>query len=488
MSSDLLSIVVVSPEFYPLAKTGGLADVTSALSKSLCKLGHQVKVFIPLYRVAQKNGQIKNSGLKPVQIPVGEKSVEASLKVTTVSGHPTEVFLIDCPEYFDRQEIVRDHNTGLPYPDNDERFIVFTRATLEYLKMLGLKPDVIQCNDWQAALIPVYLKNIYSEDLFYQNIPSLLSINNLALQGIFSRSAFAKLRLPQDILPLFDFHNKISFLKAGILSADILSTVSENYAVEIQASAEIGYGLEEALRLRNNDLYGILNGADYDEWSPSTDKYIPHQYGETDFAAKRKNKQELLEQCGFAAQKLNWPALGVVTRMVEQKGMDLILDVAEELLHKEIVLIVLGKGDAKYQHAFRELEKKHSDRMKVFIAFDEKLAHLIEAGSDIYLMPSKFEPCGLNQLYSLKYGTVPIVRKTGGLTATVEDYKNGAGTGIVFEGYYSFEFMEAVDRALELYQNKPAWEKLQKEGMKQDFSWEKAAQKYVELYKLAKKS
>jgi starch synthase len=354
--------------------------------------------------------------------------------------------------------------------------------------MLGLKPDVIQCNDWQAALIPVYLKNIYFEDLFYKNIPGLLSINNLALQGIFPRSAFAKLRLPQDVLPLFDFHNKISFLKAGILSADILSTVSENYAVEIQASAEIGYGLEEALRLRNNDLYGILNGADYEEWSPSTDKYIPHQYAETDFAAKRKNKQALLEQCGFAAQKLNWPALGVVTRMVEQKGMDLILDVAPELLHKEVVLVVLGKGDAKYEHAFRELEKKYPDRVKVFVAFDEKLAHLIEAGSDIYLMPSKFEPCGLNQLYSFKYGTVPIVRKTGGLTDTVEDYKNGAGTGIVFEGYYSFEFMEALDRALELYKDKPVWEKLQKSGMKQNFSWEKAAQKYVELYRLVKKS
>jgi starch synthase len=487
MSSDSLSIVIVSPEFYPLAKTGGLADVTSALSKSLSGLGHQVKIFLPLYRAAQKNGQIKNSGLKPVQIPVGEKSVEAGLKVTTVAGHPAEVFLIDCPQYFDRPEITRDHNTGLHYPDNDERFILFSRATLEYLKMLGLRPQVIQCNDWQAALIPVFLKQIYSEDKFFQNIPALLSINNLALQGIFPKSSFAKLRLPQDDFPSFDFHNKISFLKAGILSADILSTVSETYAVEIQASAEIGYGLEEALRHRNNDLYGILNGVDYQEWSPATDKHIPHHYDENNLQAKGKNKQALLQQCGFPAGRSDWPVLGVVTRMVDQKGMDLILDVAHELLYKEVVLVVLGKGDAKYEHAFRELEKKYSDRVKVFVAFDEKLAHLIEAGSDIYLMPSKFEPCGLNQLYSLKYGTVPIVRKTGGLADTIEDYKNGSGTGFVFDGYYSFEFMEALDRALELYQNKSDWEKLQKNGMKQDFSWEKAAEKYVELYRLVKK-
>jgi len=488
MSFQQLKITLVSPELFPLAKTGGLGDITSALSKTLCQLGHQVNIFLPCYQATQKRGQSKDSAIKPLSIPIGEKSVAVSLKSTTLGDNPAEVFLIDAPDYYDRPELLRDPGTGLPYPDNDERFILFCRATLEFIKQSGFQPDVIQVNDWQAALVCAYLKTLYAEDKFFSRTSCLLSLNNLALQGIFLKGSFGKTGLHGDVLSQFEFHGKISFLKAGILFADILSTVSETYAVEIQSSAEFGNGLEGVLRQRNNDLYGILNGADYTEWSPETDRHIPFHYGPRNLSDKKMNKEALLKECGFSPEKLNWPALGMVTRLVDQKGLDLLPDMTAELLQKEVVLIVLGKGEAKYAHMLQELEKRYSDRVKIFIGFDERLAHLITAGADIYLMPSKFEPCGLNQLYSLKYGTIPVVRATGGLLDTVGDYKSdGTGTGFVFQGYYSFEFLEAIERALEVYQDKTKWEKLQRNGMSQNFSWQEAAEKYVELYRLVQK-
>jgi len=489
MSSQPLKIAIVSPELFPLAKTGGLGDITSALSKSLGQLGHQVRVFLPCYQTVQNRGQIKDSGLKPLSLRIGDKNVPVWLKSTAVSDNPAEVFLIDAPDYYDRPELLRDPGTGLPYPDNDERFILFCRATLEFIKQLGFQPDVIQANDWQAALVCAYLKTLYAEDKFYSQTSCLLSLNNLALQGIFPKGSFSKTGLPGDVLSQFEFHGKISLLKGGILFADILSTVSETYAVEIQSSAEFGNGLEGALRQRNNDLYGILNGADYSEWSPETDRHIPFRYGPKNLSDKKKNKEALFKECGFSPEKLNWPALGMVTRLVDQKGLDLLPEIAGELLQKEITLVVLGKGEAKYEHLLRELEKKYPDRVKVFIGFEERLAHLVTAGADLYLMPSKFEPCGLNQLYSLKYGTVPVVRATGGLLDTVQDYRaDGSGTGFVFRGYYSFEFLEAIERGLQVYQDQNKWEKLQRNAMSQNFSWEEAAEKYVELYRLAKKA
>jgi starch synthase len=489
MSFEPLKIAIISPEFFPLAKTGGLGDITSALSKALGQLGHQVRVFLPCYQTVQNRGQIKDSGLKPISLQIGDMKVSVSLRSTAVSDSPAEIFLVEAPNYYDRPELLRDPGTGLPYPDNDERFILFCRATLEFIKQSGFQPDVIQANDWQAALVCAYLKTLYAEDKFYSQTSCLLSLNNLALQGIFPKGSFSKTGLPGDVLGQFEFHGKISFLKGGILFADILSTVSETYAVEIQSSAEFGNGLEGALRQRNSDLYGILNGADYSEWSPETDRHIPFRYGLQNLSDKKKNKEALLKECGFSAEKLNWPALGMVTRLVDQKGLDLLPEMAAELLQKEVVLIILGKGEAKYEHLLRELEKKYPDRVKIFIGFDERMAHLVTAGADLYLMPSKFEPCGLNQLYSLKYGTVPVVRATGGLLDTVQDYRaDGSGTGFVFQGYYSFEFLEAIERALEVYQDKKSWEKLQRNGMNQNFSWIEAAEKYVELYKLAKKS
>ena len=489
MNSPPLKIVIVGSELYPLAKTGGLADVTSALSKALSKMGHQVKVFLPGYQEAARKSPSKEVEVKPVEIKIGDKTISSRLKTISLSDNAAEILLINAPDYYDRPELLRDPNTGLPYPDNDERFILFCRSTLEFIKEIGFQPDVIQAYDWQAALVCAYLKTLYSEDKFYSGTSTLLSLNNLALQGIFPKASFAKTGLPGDVLPQFEFHGKISFLKGGILCADILSTVSETYAVEIQSSAEFGNGLEGVLRQRNNDLYGILNGADYSEWSPETDKYIPYHYSQNDLPGKRKNKEALLKECGFSSDKADWPVLGMVSRLVDQKGLDLLPDMAGELLQNDLRLAVLGKGEAKYEHLLKSLEKKYPEKVKVFIAFDERLAHLITAGVDLYLMPSKFEPCGLNQLYSLKYGTIPVVRATGGLADTVEEYKrDGKGTGFVFQGFYSFEFLEAIERALVVYRDQNRWEKLQKNAMAKDFSWEEAAEKYVELYKLAKKN
>ncbi len=489
MSSDLLKIVIVSPEFYPLAKTGGLADVTTALSKALSELGHQVKVFLPAYRSVKEKVALKEVPVKPFEIKMQDKQVVAGLTATTLQDNQAEIYLVDSTEYYDRPDLVRDPNTGLPFSDNDERFIFFCRAVLEFLKKLEFQPDVIQANDWQAALVCAYLKTLYSEDNFYSQTSTLLSLNNLALQGIFPKASFAKAGLPGDIFSQFEFQGRISLLKGGILFADILSTVSETYAVEIQSSAEYGNGLEGVLRQRNNDLYGILNGVDYAEWSPQTDKHIPFHYSQDDLAGKKKNKAELLKECGLDSGRLNWPVLGMVSRLVDQKGIDLLLEIADELLQNDLFLVVLGQGEAKYEHALQEMQKTYPRKVRLFIAFEERMAHLITAGADIYLMPSKFEPCGLNQLYSMKYGSIPVVRATGGLADTVEDYKkDGSGTGFVFQGYYSFEFLEAIERALVVFRDQSRWEKLQKNVMTKNFSWEEAAEKYVELYKLARKS
>lgn len=490
MSAEPLKIAMVSPEFFPLAKTGGLADVIGALSKSLAELGHQVKVFLPNYQMVQEKVHLAAMPTGPVEIQVGGEKARASLKSTKIGGNQSEILLVDCPEYFNRPDLYKDPKTGFDYPDNDERYIFFSRAVLEILEKINFQPDVIHTNEWQSAIVCAYLKTAYSSDPFFAKVGSLFSIHNLAYQGIFSKKTFDKLGLPQSLFyPFgFEFHGKINFLKTGVVFADVLNTVSENYAVEIQSSAEFGCGLEGVLRQRNNDLYGIVNGVDYSEWSPATDKYIPAKYDQNNLTKKKENKETLYKECGFSPDKMMWPALGMIGRLVDQKGLDLLVDIAEDLFQKELVLVVLGSGDIKYERWLKEQEKKETGRLKVFITFDERLAHLIEAGCDIFLMPSKYEPCGLNQLYSLRYGTVPVARSTGGLADTIQDFRpGGSGTGFLFKEYNSFEFWEAIQRALDAFQDKKTWEKLQRNGMGQDFSWEKAAQKYLELYHLAKK-
>ncbi|MCI0530819.1 MAG: glycogen synthase GlgA [candidate division Zixibacteria bacterium] len=491
MPAKSLKIALVSSEMYPLAKTGGLADVIGALSKTLADMGHDIKVFLPNYKAVQLRGQQNVSAIEPALIPVGSKRQKIRVRTTHVSGNKAEVVLIDYPEYFDRGELYKDKNTGFDYADNDERFILFSRGVLEVIKALNFSCDVIHANEWQAALTCAYLKNSYKDDPFFAKTGTVFSIHNLAYQGVFPSQSFQKLGLPEELFhpySPFEFHGKLNFLKAGIVFSDVVSTVSETYAVEIQSSAEYGYGLEGVLRERNDDLYGIVNGVDYRQWSPEDDSLIPARYDSNKLNLKEENKKSLYRECGFANDRLKWPAVGIISRLVDQKGLDLLSEITKELFSKDLTLVVLGTGDSKYESLLRELEQKHTGRVKAFVTFDEKLAHLIEAGCDIFLMPSKYEPCGLNQLYSLKYGTVPVARATGGLVDTIQDYNGGNGTGFLFKGYNSLEFLQAIERALEVYQDKKRWQKLQQNGMKQDFSWEKAAEKYVELYNLARKT
>jgi starch synthase len=486
-----LKILIVSPEVVPFAKTGGLADVAGALPKALCRLGHEVKVILPKYKMVDENKfQLSEIKTNFPTLSIAGKERTISVKSDQADFPPVEYLFLVNDEFYHRDELYRDRATGYDYEDNDERFIFFARGVLEILKSLQWRPDIIHCNDWQSALIPAYLKTLYGNDSFFKSTATVFSIHNLAYQGNFPQSTFDKIGVPKDrFYPTspFEFWGKINFLKVGISYADVINTVSETYAVEIQSSAEFGYGLEGVLRTRNEDLYGIVNGIDYEVWSPEKDKLLVHHYQMDDLSGKNKNKKQLLKTCKLPLSQKDVPLIGVISRLADQKGFDLLSQIADQLLSMDLQMVILGTGDEKYHLSFQKLSKKYPKKISVNLRFDDPLAHLIEAGSDMFLMPSKYEPCGLNQLYSLKYGTVPIVRKTGGLADTIENYDpaTGQGTGFSFINYDAQEFLETIQKALKVYQNKEAWTALMKNGMQKDFSWETSARKYVEIYRKA---
>jgi starch synthase len=494
-----LKILIVTPEAVPFAKTGGLADVTGSLSDVLSKLGHQVKVILPKYQVVDESAfNLKEVNVDLPEIPLGEKKEKIRLKSCQLPDSKVEYLFVVNDNYYKRDELYKDKVTGFDYGDNDERFILFVRGTLEVLKTLNWQPDIVHANDWQSALIPAYLKTLYAGDPFFAKTATVFTIHNLAYQGNFPKDSFVKIGVARDLFyptSPFEFWGNVNFLKVGISYADLVSTVSERYAVEIQSSSEFGYGLEGVLRTRNADLYGIVNGVDYEEWSPEKDKFIPYRYSREDLFGKEKNKRILLKKCnlpqstggGWSRTSKDVPLIGMISRLADQKGFDVLAEVSDKLLTLELKMVLLGTGDEKYHKLFRQLAKKYPEKISVNLRFDEPFAHLIEAGADMFLMPSRYEPCGLNQLYSLKYGTVPIVRETGGLADTIQDYNpdTGEGTGLVFKNYDSDELLEAVKRALRVYRNSEVWTKLVKDGMQKDFSWQASAKKYEDLYKKA---
>lgn len=495
MRKDKLKVLLVSPEVVPFAKTGGLADVVGALSKVLPKFGCEVKTILPKYKmVEEEKFKLISAEIPLPEIKIGDKKLKFRLKRYKLKESEAEYLFLANKGYYDREELYRDNKTGYDYVDNDERFILFARGVLEIIKALNWRPDLIHCNDWQSALIPAYLRTRYEEEEFYKRIATLFTIHNIAYQGIFPKETFDKLGLKKELFyPLspFEYWGKVNFLKVGISYADILNTVSERYAVEIQSGPEFGYGMEGMLRDRNQDLHGVLNGIDYEEWSPEKDKLIPYNYGEGNLWVKSKNKEFLLKQAGLESDE-NIPLIGMISRLASQKGFDLLQEMAEKIMSLELELVILGTGEEKYHIFLSELEKKYPKKVKIYLKYDNKLAHLIEAGSDIFLMPSRYEPCGLNQLYSLKYGTIPVVRETGGLADTIEDYnpQTKKGTGFVFKDYNGEELLLALNRALELFKDKNAWKDLMLQGMKKDFSWEASAKRYIQLYNkaIAKKS
>lgn len=481
---DSLKILIVTPEAVPYAKTGGLADVAGALPRVLADEGHDVRLILPLYL------QVDREKFSLRQISSGLKSRVAGreevFNIHSGRGDGFETWFIEHDRFFKRPELYRDPSTGNDWADNDERYAFFARAVLETGRALGFIPDVVHCNDWQSGLIPALLEidKSYNE---FSRTASLFSIHNIAYHGSFPPSSFDKLGLDRSLFAPaggFEFWGKVSYLKAGLWYSDIINTVSETYAEEIQSSNEFGYGFEGVLKSRSADLFGILNGIDYSIWNPATDELIPAVFSPDKLDGKKKCKIALRKQAKLPLARKDIPIIGIISRLADQKGFDLIAEMADEIMRLELQIVLLGTGDRKYHDMFGELQRKYPKKIAVFLEFNNQLAHLIEAGSDMFLMPSRYEPCGLNQMYSLKYGTIPIVRRTGGLADTIENANpvKGTGNGFVFKNYRSKEMLNTIKFALEVYRDKNVWEVMMIRGMRQDFSWQASAKKYVELY------
>ncbi|MCR4418417.1 MAG: glycogen synthase GlgA [Ignavibacteria bacterium] len=491
MKNKNLKILFITSEASPFVKTGGLADVSSALPQTLMELGNEVRLVLPKYgAVDERKFKIHEIvRLKEIPIHLGNEIELVSMRSCFLVGSKVKVqiYFFDNQKYFgSRKGLYQDINTKKDYPDNHERFILYAKGIMEMLKKLGWTPDIIHCNDWQTGLIPAYLKTVYADLDILKDTKVVFTIHNVDFPGVFPKEVFKLTGLPDSILNEITVEDgsKISFLKAGVVYADAVTTVSEKYADELCTIDELGGIIKNTLKKRKNDFYGIINGVDYSVWNPETDKYIPAKYNIKDLSGKLDNKKALLEYLKLPVE-LEVPVIGTISRFAEQKGIDLIQDAIEEILKLDVKYVLLGQGDKKYQQFFEKVQKKYPKKFGFFAGFNEELAHLIEAGADMYLMPSKYEPCGLTQLYALKYGTIPIVRYTGGLADTIVRLNGNfdEGTGFVFKKYEVEDMMKEIKRALKLYQDKESWVKLMKNAMSQDFSWHASAKKYVELYK-----
>lgn len=483
-----MNILLASSEVAPLAKTGGLADVAGALPRALARLGHEVAIVMPAYRQAKQCGlPIEFLNLR-FDIPIGHKIVRGQLLRTYLPGGEVPVYLVEQDDYFDRTELYGER--GEAYKDNCERFVFFSRAALEIIRMLRLGIEVVHCNDWQTGLIPALLETEYLHASSYERVGSLMTIHNLAYQGLFWHWDMALTGLDWKYFNLhqMEFYGQLNLLKTGLVFADAISTVSHTYAQEIQ-TPEQGCGLEGLLQGRANVLHGITNGVDYDIWNPATDGRIAQKYDATNWQQGKAACKAALQR-EFKLPESGCPIFGFVGRLVEQKGWDLLAELMPRWLREEDVQwVVLGTGDPKFEEFIRQLAAEYPYRLSARLQFSEALAHQVEAGSDMFLMPSRFEPCGLNQLYSLKYGAVPVVRATGGLADTVRDLTPesmdaGNATGFSFEHYHVAELEWALRRALDTYRNRPdLWRQVVENGMKQDWSWSRSAHEYEALYR-----
>jgi starch synthase len=481
-----VKILFLSSEGLPYSKTGGLADVVQALPKALAEMGHEVAVLLPRYR----GNKIASTLVSSVTITMGDQLRFPSIAEGAAVAGVRYFFVVD-RGFYDREQLYGEK--GIDYPDNAERFTEFSRAAIEFVKRVWL-PDVIHCHDWQTALVPLLMRTQYVEDPVMRNLPVVLTIHNLAYQGMFPRAVLKTTGLPESLFTVdkLEFYGLVNFLKGGILFADYLSTVSRRYALEIQTP---GYGsaLDGVIRERAGRLVGILNGVDYSAWSPETDTFIAQHYSAQNLEGKKVCKKELLQYFKLPTDKpehLDRPLVGIVSRFADQKGFDLIAQVSAELMQENLSLVVLGTGQAEYERLFRGLAEKYPARVGLKIGYDNALAHKIEAGSDIFLMPSRYEPSGLNQMYSLRYGTVPVVRATGGLDDTIQEFdpKTNQGTGFKFVNYDGPSFLQAVREALQVFREPKVWQQVQKNGMAKDFSWKASAAAYVTLYEAAKRS
>jgi|CZKY01.1.fsa_nt_gi starch synthase len=480
-----MHIAFAASECVPFSKTGGLADVVGALPRALAALGHQVSVYVPRYR--QTKLADPQTVVRSITIPFDDKYRFCSV-VTAGSSAGVKFYFVDYPQYFDREALY-----GSPagdYPDNAERFALFSRAVLEASKVLGV-PNVFHCHDWQSALVPIMLRTLYAEDPAFREVATVFTIHNMGYQGLFPPDTLPLLMLPWELLTIsnMEFFGQVNFLKGALVLSDFITTVSKKYSQEIQTT-EYGFGLDGVLRDRAATVTGILNGVDYDEWSPQTDKFTVAKYSPQDLSGKLKCKQDLLHAFGVANADANSkvPVIGIVSRFAAQKGFDLIAQIMDRLALEEMIVVALGAGDKPYEEMFLRFNKQFPNKIAVKVAYDNAIAHKIEAGADMFLIPSRYEPCGLNQIYSLKYGTVPIVRATGGLDDTIEpwDARTGRGTGFKFSDYTGEALLATVKQALLAYRDSSSWQMLMRNGMSRDFSWGASAREYGKIYERAR--
>jgi starch synthase len=482
-----LKILYCSPEVAPFSKTGGLGDVAWALPKALAGLGHDVRVVTPLYAAIETRTHGIREKIASFSVQVGDRSHKGSLWEGVLPGTGVPVYFIGCPEYFDRKGLYQEN--GKDYPDNLQRFVFFCRALLELPRWISWKPHVVHANDWQTALVPVYLKTLVRGTDLYHGIRTVLTIHNLGYPGLFDREMFPQTGLAWDLFAVegLEFYGKGNLLKGGILFADRLTTVSPTYGREI-LTPEYGFGLEGLFRRRAGDLEGVLNGADYDEWDPALDPHIARTYSPRSLLGKQICKKALQKECGF--KRTDVPLVGMISRLDNQKGIDLIKEIMDEIMQCDLQMVVLGSGMPAYQSWLKDLAGKYPERFSVSLAFDNGLAHRIEAGSDIFLMPSRYEPCGLNQLYSLKYGTLPVARRTGGLADTITDFapstvRRKSADGFLFDHYASSDLLKVLLLATQVYGDKKIWKQMMKTAMEADFSWRRSAEDYGAVYRKA---
>ncbi|MBI4264412.1 MAG: glycogen synthase GlgA [Acidobacteria bacterium] len=477
-----MRILMIASEAAPFAKTGGLADVVGALPRALARLGHHVDLVLPRYR-----GITGEQALGRVTVPLGGQVADAAILSATVTDGVRAIF-VDHPAYFDRDFLygVADHD----YADNAERFAFFARAALEWAAASHLRHDIVHGHDWQAGLVPVLLHRGLAPHPRLRAAVTVFTIHNLAYQGIFDASWLPRLGLGFELMHAnaLEYYGRISFLKGGILFSRVITTVSPQYAQEVQ-TPDLGFGFDGILRHRSADLVGILNGIDYDQWDPARDPHLPVPFDPSNLAGKDAVKRALLEQVGLPTDSavLARPLVGMVSRLVDQKGFDLLATLGDELARLDASFVLLGSGERRYEDFWLGLAARHPGRIAVRIGFDEALAHRIEGGADLFLMPSRFEPCGLNQMYSLRYGTVPLVRATGGLVDTVENFDppTGKGTGFTFDEYSPQALLGTLRWALGVYQDRAIWRRIQAAGMQQDLSWDASARQYVKVYERA---
>jgi len=478
-----MHIAFAASECVPFSKTGGLADVIGALPGALAALGHKVTVYLPRYKeTALSHPEVV---VRSITIPFDDRFRFCSV-VSGGTRAGVQFYFVEYPPYFDRDGLYG--TSAGDYPDNAERYALFCRAVLEASKILGV-PDVFHCHDWQSALIPVLLRSQYGDDPAFADTATVFTIHNVGYQGVFAPDTLPLLDLSWDLFTIskMEFFGQVNFLKGALAYADFVTTVSRKYSHEIQ-TAEFGFGLDGVLRDRSATVTGILNGVDYDEWSPEKDRFIAAQYSAQDLSGKLQCKRDLLASFGVNDADEKLPVIGIISRFAAQKGFDLISQIMERLAREEMIVTVLGSGDKHYEEMFLNLNKRFPKKIIVKVAYDNAIAHKIEAGSDMFLMPSRYEPCGLNQIYSLKYGTVPIVRATGGLDDTIDpwDARTGKGTGFKFTEYNGELLLTTIKEALRAFRDQTSWQALMRNGMGKDFSWNVSAKEYVRVFERAR--